>query len=559
MLQLVAVPALRALRYRNFRLFFGGQTISLIGTWMTRLATSWLVYRLTHSAFLLGVAGFAGQIPTFLLAPIAGVWVDRWNRRRVLIWTQILLAVLTLTLAALTLAHIITIPEIMALAVLQGIINAFDLPGRQAFLIEMVEDRSNLGSAIAMNSTMVNVARLAGPSLAGMTIAAVGEGYCFLADGISYFAVIASLIAMRMPKSVSTIASDNLLEQLKDGWNYVSEFPPARTLLIMYAVVSFVAVPYMVLMPVIASVVLHGNAGTLGMADGRERIRRADVGGQAGGAEIDHRLVSGDHAMHGASRRRAHRVCVFTVAGTLDGAHGARRLRHDAGIHRDHHRDSNDRSGGQTRARDELLDDGVYGRGAIRQRRGRSVGGTHRRRRHARALRRLRGHWRVVVLVAAQGSARTRETDLSRVGPAAAGVGRNVRRGESRALPPIELTYRNDVTESRVLARRNTTDATIGLFTALAVGLVWFHSLVWIFWEQSHFDSDHAVLGLMAKHLSQGRTLPLVIYGQTYLLGVQAWMAAPLFWLFGPSVAMLRDAGPRDEHRRGRAADTRPS
>ena len=190
--------AWRALRHRNFRLFFGGQSISLIGTWMTRIATSWLVYRLTGSAILLGTVGFMGQIPTFLLAPFAGVWVDRWNRRRVLLVTQTLAMVQSLALAALTLTHRITISEILWLSACQGLINAFDMPGRQAFLVQMVEDKKDLGNAIAINSSMVNLARLVGPALAGLLIAATNEGWCFLIDGVSYLAVLASLLMMRV-------------------------------------------------------------------------------------------------------------------------------------------------------------------------------------------------------------------------------------------------------------------------------------------------------------------------------------------------------------------------
>ncbi|MES1254808.1 MAG: MFS transporter, partial [Acidobacteriota bacterium] len=181
--------ALRALRHRNFRLFFCGQGVSLVGTWMTKLATSWLVYRLTGSTFLLGVITFAGQMPTFLLGAVAGVWVDRWNRHRVLVFTQVLAAVQSLMLAVLTLSGRITIPELAALSMFQGLIDAFDLPARQSFLVQMVEERADLGNAIALNSTMVNGARLVGPAIAGITIAAVGEGYCFLIDGLSYLAV----------------------------------------------------------------------------------------------------------------------------------------------------------------------------------------------------------------------------------------------------------------------------------------------------------------------------------------------------------------------------------
>src|ERR1700757_4548433 len=190
--------AWRALRHRNFRLFFGGQSISLIGTWMTRIATAWLVYRLTKSSLLLGTVSFAGQIPTFLLAPFAGVLVDRMDRRKVLVWTQALAMVQSLALAALTLTHVINIHEVLALSVFQGIINAFDMPGRQAFMVQMVEDRGDLSNAIAINSSMVNLARLVGPSLAGLVIAATNEGWCFLIDGVSYIAVIASLLLMRV-------------------------------------------------------------------------------------------------------------------------------------------------------------------------------------------------------------------------------------------------------------------------------------------------------------------------------------------------------------------------
>ncbi len=190
--------AWRALRHRNFRLFFTGQSVSLIGTWMTRIATAWLVYKLTKSALLLGVVGFAGQIPTFLVAPFAGVWVDRLDRQKVLVVTQALAMLQSLALAVLTLSGKITIHEIIWLSAFQGLINAFDMPGRQAFMVQMVDDKRDLGNAIALNSSMVNMARLLGPSLAGFVIALFGTGYCFLIDGLSYLAVIASLLMMRL-------------------------------------------------------------------------------------------------------------------------------------------------------------------------------------------------------------------------------------------------------------------------------------------------------------------------------------------------------------------------
>jgi MFS family permease len=261
----------RALRHRNFRLFFGGQSISLIGTWMTRIAMSWLVYRLTGSALMLGLIGFFGQIPTFLLAPFAGVWVDRLDRRKVLVWTQVLAAVQSLILAALTLAKVITIHEILALSIFQGLINAFDMPGRQTFLIEMVEDRGDLGNAIAINSSMVNAARLLGPSIAGLIIAGVGEGYCFLIDGISYLAVIASLLLMRMKPAAVAVARGprpSMLVQLREGWNFVTAFVPIRCILLLFAVCSLMGMPFTVLMPVFASKVLHGGPHTLGFLMG---------------------------------------------------------------------------------------------------------------------------------------------------------------------------------------------------------------------------------------------------------------------------------------------------
>ncbi|HEU5457937.1 MAG TPA: MFS transporter [Terracidiphilus sp.] len=260
--------AWRALRHRNFRLFFGGQSISLIGTWMTRLATLWLVYRLTQSALLLGAVGFAGQIPAFLLAPFAGVLVDRINRHTLLVWTQVLAMLQSLALAWLTLSNRITIHEIFALSIFQGIINAFDMPVRQSFMIQMVDDRADLSNAIAINSSMVNAARLVGPSLAGLLIAATNEGWCFFADGVSYIAVIASLLMMRLPAFRPQLGATTMVSQLQDGWNYVSRFVPVRSILLLFAVLSLMGWPYMVLMPIFAARVLHGGANTLGFLMG---------------------------------------------------------------------------------------------------------------------------------------------------------------------------------------------------------------------------------------------------------------------------------------------------
>jgi MFS family permease len=262
----------RALRHRNFKLFVGGQSISLIGTWMTRLATSWLVYRMTHSALLLGVVGFSGQILTFLLAPFAGVWIERMDRRKILVWTQALAAVQSLALAALTLARVINIWEIIALSLFQGLINAFDMPGRQTFIVQMVEVREDLGNAIGINSSMVNSARLIGPALAGIVIAAWGEGWCFFIDGVSYFAVIVSLLMMQLKPIEYRRATATMLEQMREGWSYVSTFVPIRTVLTLFAILSLMGWPYAVLLPIFAGNVLHGGPHTLGWLTGASGV-----------------------------------------------------------------------------------------------------------------------------------------------------------------------------------------------------------------------------------------------------------------------------------------------
>ena len=255
---------MRALGSRNYRLFFEGQTVSLIGTWMTRVATSWLVYRLTNSPLLLGLTSFAGQIPILFLAPFAGVWVDRWDRHRTLVITQILSMLQSFALAALALSGLIAIWEILVLVLLQGVVNAFDMPARQSFVVQMIERREDLGNAIALNSSMVNGARLIGPAVAGVLIAAVGEGYCFLIDGFSYMAVIASLLAMRVAPAAARGQRRPLTSELSEGWRYVRESAPIRSVLLFLALVSLVGMPYTVLMPIFARAVLHGGAHTLG-------------------------------------------------------------------------------------------------------------------------------------------------------------------------------------------------------------------------------------------------------------------------------------------------------
>jgi len=257
----------RALRHRNYRLFFGGQSVSLVGSWMTRIATSWLVYRLTGSAWLLGLVGFAGQIPSFLLAPFAGVLVDRWNRHRLLVATQVLAMLQSAALAALALTGVITVRHVLLLSLVQGVINAFDMPARQAFVVEMVESRADLGNAIALNSSMVNAARLLGPSIGGGVIAAVGEGWCFALDAVSYLAVIASLLLMRLaPRAAhpQPAVRARVLPELREGLAYAARSAPIRSILLLLAIVSLVGMPYTVLMPIFASQILHGGPHTLG-------------------------------------------------------------------------------------------------------------------------------------------------------------------------------------------------------------------------------------------------------------------------------------------------------
>jgi MFS family permease len=256
--------SLRALESKNYRLFFAGQAISLIGTWMTQVAMIWLVYHLTNSALLLGVVGFSSQIPSFVIGPFGGIFVDRWNRHRILVTTQILAMIQSLALAVLALTGIIQIWHIILLSIFQGFINAFDAPARQAFVTEMIEKKEDLGNAIALNSSMFNGARLVGPAMAGLVIASVGAGMCFLIDGLSYIAVIASLLAMKLKPRQITVQTTNVWQRLKEGFIYAFSFPPIRAILLLLALFSFMGMPYMVLIPIFATKILDGDAETLG-------------------------------------------------------------------------------------------------------------------------------------------------------------------------------------------------------------------------------------------------------------------------------------------------------
>ena len=255
----------RALQGRNYRLYFGGQGLSSIGTWMQQLALSWLVYRVTHSTLMLGVVSGAGQLPVFLLAPFAGVVVDRWDRHRLLMVTQILVMLQAVGLAWLILTEAATIERILLCSVFLGVVNAVDIPTRQALIVDLVAQPEDLSNAIALNSSLINGARLIGPSLAGLVVALVGEGPCFLLNGLSHLAVVAALWAMRLRSRPNASPRAPVLAEAYAGVRYAWNFAPIRAILLLVGVVSLFGMPYQVLMPVFATEVLHGDVHTLGM------------------------------------------------------------------------------------------------------------------------------------------------------------------------------------------------------------------------------------------------------------------------------------------------------
>lgn len=278
---------LRALKHRDFQLFFSGQLISLIGTWMQNVAQSWLVYRLTGSPELLGLVGFAGQIPVFFLAPLGGAAADHYNRHRIVIATQAASMVLALALAALTLSGHVRISHVLVLAALLGVVNSFDIPARQAFITNMV-GKTDLMNAIALNSAMFNASRIVGPAVAGILVAAIGEGWCFFANGVSYIAVIIGLLLMpRLGSRAGTAGRPNeaarfagagsaegtararpALAAIVEGFRFVAKTSPIHAILILLGVVSITGMPYAVLMPIFSKNILHGGARELGMLMG---------------------------------------------------------------------------------------------------------------------------------------------------------------------------------------------------------------------------------------------------------------------------------------------------
>ena len=258
---------LRAFRHRNYKLFFGGQLVSLTGTWMQSVAESWLVYRLTGSSAMLGVAAFASQAPVLLFATIGGAVADRIDRHRIIVITQTASMILPLTLAALTLTGTVRVWHVLTLASCLGVVNAFDIPARQAFIVDMV-GRDDLMNAIALNSSMVNGARVVGPAVAGLLVAAVGEGWCFLLNGISYLAVIAGLLLMDVPKRPKPREQRSVLRDTIEGFRFVTQTAPVRSLLLLLGIVSVAGMPYAVLMPIFADQILHGGPRGLGLLMG---------------------------------------------------------------------------------------------------------------------------------------------------------------------------------------------------------------------------------------------------------------------------------------------------
>jgi MFS family permease len=275
----------RALRHRNFQLFFSGQLISLVGTWMQTVAQSWLVYKLTGSGLLLGAVGFSSQIPVFLIAPIGGITADRFNRHRVVIATQTVSMLLAFVLAALTLTGKVQVWHVFVLAASLGVVNAFDIPGRQSFLVDMV-GKEDLMNAIALNSSMFNGARVIGPAIAGILVARLGEGWCFFVNGVSYIAVIVGLLLMRVEHVRRISANASPFEHIAEGFRFVEHTAPIRTLLLLLGVVSVTGMPYVVLMPIFADRVLHGGGQELATLIGAHDLGAVRLGILMGAAGV---------------------------------------------------------------------------------------------------------------------------------------------------------------------------------------------------------------------------------------------------------------------------------
>ena len=370
--------AWRALRHPNFQLFFFGQSISVLGTWITRLATSWLVYRLTDSVLMLGIVSFAGQIVSFLLGPLAAVWVEWLDRRKLLVWTQAAGALQSLALAALTLAHMIHLWEIITLTAIQGSINAFDMPGRQSFLIRMVESRDDLSNAIAINSSMANGARLIGPAFTGLLIAAAGEGWCFLIDGLNYMAVIASLLLMRMEPTAVRRNTRGMFGQMRErlglGLRLSPDSPDS-------AAVCAAELDGLAVLGSTSGLRRQGSARRSAharMVNGSLRAGSAGFSTIARCAQVRGRIKAhaADRHCHPGRRIDPLRPVLFLVAFT--GVDGSHRARIDAGCVRLQHNHSGASARRQAGPRDGLLHDGFFRCSAIRQLVGRWAGSLNR-------------------------------------------------------------------------------------------------------------------------------------------------------------------------------------
>ncbi|MBZ5729059.1 MAG: MFS transporter [Acidobacteriia bacterium] len=297
------LPAtLRALSYRNFQLFFGGQLISLVGTWMQNVAQAWLVYRITGSEVLLGAVGFSGQIPVFLFSPLGGIVADRYSRRRVVIATQTASMLLAFALAALTISGAVRIWHVFALSALLGVVNAFDIPARQSFIVDMV-GRADLMNAIALNSSMFNASRIVGPAIAGILVATIGEGWCFFANAVSYIAVIAGLLLMHVARHERLTEAGSPLSHIIEGFRFVIQNPPIHALLMLLGVVSLTGMPYAVLMPIFADRILHGGARAMGWLMGASGV----------GALAAALLLAGRQNLRGLGTWVAAAACAFGV------------------------------------------------------------------------------------------------------------------------------------------------------------------------------------------------------------------------------------------------------
>ncbi|MDP4276418.1 MAG: MFS transporter [Bacteroidota bacterium] len=294
----------RTLHSRNYRLFFGGQCISVTGTWMQNIALSWLVYRITDSVFYLGLVGFANQIPSLLISPFAGVMVDKWNRHRILIATQALSMVQALILFGLIVTNTVTVWHIIPLSLFLGIVNALDTPARHSFIVDMIEKREDLGNAIALNSAIFNSARLIGPSIAGLLIAWLGEGPCFLINGLSYIGVIAALLAMRLNPPIRKQGEQNILKELKEGFDYTFHCLPIKAFLLLLAMVNLFGVSYMVLMPVIAKDILQGGSHTMGFL----------MGAIGAGALTGAFYLASRKTVVGLSNKIPYALCLFSLS-----------------------------------------------------------------------------------------------------------------------------------------------------------------------------------------------------------------------------------------------------